>query len=151
MLHDGINLSVTESTPGRFVAGFLQIWSAFQILNRPATLDDETRGIRRKRSLTVRLRENPSLHLWAFIGPFFVIIMSNFTLTQQVDMSEWLRRQTWNLLGFARAGSNPAVDEIFCNINQNCNLQNYPLPLIFFFDNEERQASILGLHNPKTS
>ena len=25
-------------------------------------------------------------------------------------MSEWLRRQTWNLLGFARAGSNPAVD-----------------------------------------
>ena len=27
-----------------------------------------------------------------------------------VDMSEWLRRQTWNLLGFARAGSNPAVD-----------------------------------------
>ena len=30
-----------------------------------------------------------------------------------VDMSEWLRRQTWNLLGFARAGSNPAVDAIF--------------------------------------
>ena len=30
----------------------------------------------------------------------------------EVDMSEWLRRQTWNLLGFARAGSNPAVDEI---------------------------------------
>ena len=27
-----------------------------------------------------------------------------------VDMSEWLRRQTWNLLGYARAGSNPAVD-----------------------------------------
>ena len=25
-------------------------------------------------------------------------------------MSEWLRRQTWNLLGFARAGSIPAVD-----------------------------------------
>ena len=27
-------------------------------------------------------------------------------------MSEWLRRQTWNLLGFARAGSNPAVDAL---------------------------------------
>jgi hypothetical protein len=30
-------------------------------------------------------------------------------------MSEWLRRQTWNLLGYARAGSNPAVDEMFCS------------------------------------
>ena len=28
-------------------------------------------------------------------------------------MSEWLRRQTWNLLGFARAGSNPAVDVFY--------------------------------------
>ncbi|KAL0375384.1 UNVERIFIED_CONTAM: hypothetical protein Sradi_3454100 [Sesamum radiatum] len=27
-----------------------------------------------------------------------------------VDMSEWLRRQTRNLLGYACAGSNPAVD-----------------------------------------
>ena len=25
------------------------------------------------------------------------------------NLSEWLRRQTRNLLGFARAGSNPAV------------------------------------------
>ena len=28
---------------------------------------------------------------------------------QQDNLSEWLRRQTRNLLGFARAGSNPAV------------------------------------------
>ena len=28
----------------------------------------------------------------------------------RVDMSEWLRRQTRNLLGYACAGSNPAVD-----------------------------------------
>ncbi|AES69591.1 hypothetical protein MTR_3g031810 [Medicago truncatula] len=28
-------------------------------------------------------------------------------------MSEWLRRQTRNLLGFACAGSNPAVDDFF--------------------------------------
>lgn len=27
-----------------------------------------------------------------------------------VNLAEWLRRQTWNLLGFPRAGSNPAVD-----------------------------------------
>ena len=26
-------------------------------------------------------------------------------------MAEWLRRQTWNLVGFARVGSNPAADE----------------------------------------
>ena len=25
-------------------------------------------------------------------------------------MAEWLRRQTWNLVGFARVGSNPAAD-----------------------------------------
>ena len=29
------------------------------------------------------------------------------------NLSEWLRRQTRNLLGFARAGSNPAV-VVFC-------------------------------------
>ena len=33
--------------------------------------------------------------------------------THEVDMSEWLRRQTRNLLGFACAGSNPAVDDFF--------------------------------------
>ena len=31
-----------------------------------------------------------------------------------VDMSEWLRRQTRNLLGFACAGSNPAVSTYCC-------------------------------------
>ena len=31
----------------------------------------------------------------------------------QDNLSEWLRRQTRNLLGFARAGSNPAVVEFF--------------------------------------
>ena len=35
---------------------------------------------------------------------------------KNVDMSEWLRRQTRNLLGFACAGSNPAVDDFFCSI-----------------------------------
>jgi hypothetical protein len=28
----------------------------------------------------------------------------------EVNLAEWLRRQTRNLLGFPRAGSNPAVD-----------------------------------------
>ncbi|TVU35557.1 hypothetical protein EJB05_17453, partial [Eragrostis curvula] len=36
---------------------------------------------------------------------------------RDVDMSEWLRRQTRNLLGFARAGSNPAVDDLFFTID----------------------------------
>ena len=31
----------------------------------------------------------------------------------QDNLSEWLRRQTRNLLGFARAGSNPAVVVFF--------------------------------------
>ena len=38
------------------------------------------------------------------------IIMFSSERNQRVDMSEWLRRQTRNLLGFACAGSNPAVD-----------------------------------------
>ena len=32
-------------------------------------------------------------------------------------MAEWLRRQTRNLLGSARAGSNPADDECFAMID----------------------------------
>lgn len=32
-------------------------------------------------------------------------------LNSLVDMSEWLKRQTRNMLGFACGGSNPAVDE----------------------------------------
>ena len=33
-------------------------------------------------------------------------------MLQLVDMSEWLRRQTRNLLGFACTGSNPVVDVV---------------------------------------
>jgi hypothetical protein len=40
----------------------------------------------------------------------------NVVEKQTVDMSEWLRRQTRNLLGFACAGSNPAVDVIFFSV-----------------------------------
>jgi len=29
-------------------------------------------------------------------------------------MAEWLRRQTRNLLGFSRTGSNPVRSEFFC-------------------------------------
>ena len=39
--------------------------------------------------------------------------MKETTCHLNVDMSEWLRRQTRNLLGFACAGSNPAVDASF--------------------------------------
>ena len=42
----------------------------------------------------------------------YIWLYRSLLLAQQqaVDMSEWLRRQTRNLLGFACAGSNPAVD-----------------------------------------
>ena len=32
------------------------------------------------------------------------------SMVDRVNLAEWLRRQTRNLLGFPRAGSNPAVD-----------------------------------------
>ena len=38
---------------------------------------------------------------------------SFYLINKFVDMSEWLRRQTRNLLGFACAGSNPAVDVFY--------------------------------------
>ena len=41
-----------------------------------------------------------------------IVKNSFFISRRKVDMSEWLRRQTRNLLGFACAGSNPAVDDI---------------------------------------
>ena len=34
-------------------------------------------------------------------------------------MAEWLRRQTWNLLGCARVGSNPAGVVSFSFLNQD--------------------------------
>ena len=37
----------------------------------------------------------------------------------QDNLSEWLRRQTRNLLGFARAGSNPAVVVFLLLSNQS--------------------------------
>ena len=37
----------------------------------------------------------------------------------QDNLSEWLRRQTRNLLGFARAGSNPAVVAFLCCFSWN--------------------------------
>ena len=46
----------------------------------------------------------------------------NVAEKQAVDMSEWLRRQTRNLLGFACAGSNPAVDVRFLIPNPRINL-----------------------------
>ena len=41
----------------------------------------------------------------------------------QDNLSEWLRRQTRNLLGFARAGSNPAV-VVFVFYYPYCLVQN---------------------------
>ena len=49
----------------------------------------------------------------------FSYIAHHFHDVENVDMSELLRRQTRNLLGFACAGSNPAVDGLtifFCHL-----------------------------------
>jgi len=52
-------------------------------------------------------------------------------------MSEWLRRQTRNLLGYACAGSNPAVDVLFFHffsrIIKKINLAKLFLEGIFCF------------------
>ena len=47
-----------------------------------------------------------------FFGfPYFVQDKLSYADTNiNVNVAEWLRRQTWNLVGFARAGSNPVVD-----------------------------------------
>ena len=55
---------------------------------------------------TVCLRAGNSLPACWLAFIFFNLDRS----LNNVDMSEWLRRQTRNLLGFACAGSNPAVD-----------------------------------------
>ena len=57
--------------------------------------------------------------------------MWSYDHTQSVDMSEWLRRQTRNLLGFACAGSNPAVDDFFSRFySKFC----YPSRLLFLLE-----------------
>jgi hypothetical protein len=55
---------------------------------------------------------------WVLVDAVFqkdhlLYINNTGTWHQLVDMSEWLRRQTRNLLGLSCAGSNPAVDA-FC-------------------------------------
>ena len=47
----------------------------------------------------------------------------------QDNLSEWLRRQTRNLLGFARAGSNPAVVAFLSLI-----LFLYIITILFYFN-----------------
>ena len=42
--------------------------------------------------------------------------MGILKMHEQGNLSEWLRRKIRNLLGFARAGSSPAVVVIFFNL-----------------------------------
>ena len=53
------------------------------------------------------------------------LICSHLSVNTLLDMSEWLRSQTRNLLGFACAGSNPDVDVSFyfltCNKSRTRN------------------------------
>jgi hypothetical protein len=61
-------------------------------------------------------------------------------------MSEWLRRQTWNLLGYARAGSNPAVDEtiwFFLILSKPFSLQFWVFFLYF-----RSKSSLILVSNP---
>ena len=45
-----------------------------------------------------------------FIIYFNLIILLFIKFGEVVSLSEWLRSQTWNLVGSVRAGSNPAAD-----------------------------------------
>ena len=47
-------------------------------------------------------------------------------MAQSVAMPEWLRGQTWNLMQSLLAGSNPAGDELFFNIQ----IENF----FYFYD-----------------
>ena len=48
-----------------------------------------------------------SKSFWKKKYNFFIFV---YRLAYAVIVAEWLRRQTWNLVGFARAGSNPVDD-----------------------------------------
>ena len=50
-----------------------------------------------------------------FIRLLYKLVIKWNVSTRQIqgNLSEWLRRKIRNLLGFARAGSNPAVVDIF--------------------------------------
>ena len=62
----------------------------------------------------------------------------------QDNLSEWLRRQTRNLLGFARAGSNPAVvaflSLIFILIHYHFSIS---IPFILIFHNKQSPITII--------
>ena len=62
----------------------------------------------------------------------------------QDNLSEWLRRQTRNLLGFARAGSNPAV-VAFLSFFFRFNITIYSISLHFLilFHNKQSPITII--------
>lgn len=65
----------------------------------------------------------------------------------QDNLSEWLRRQTRNLLGFARAGSNPAV-VAFLSLFFRFNITIYSISLSFLilFHNKQSPITIIRHH-----
>ena len=62
----------------------------------------------------------------------------------QDNLSEWLRRQTRNLLGFARAGSNPAVVAFLSLIYSFIiTIYSISIPFLFIFHNKQSPITII--------
>ena len=69
----------------------------------------------------------------------------------QDNLSEWLRRQTRNLLGFARAGSNPAV-VAFLSLILFFHYHNFlPIPILFLFIFHNKQSPITIIRHHRLS
>ena len=54
------------------------------------------------------------IYFWVMILFLLMLLVSIY---RSVSLSEWLRSETWNLMGSPRAGSNPAADVHFFHLN----------------------------------
>ena len=55
-------------------------------------------------------------------------------IDSKVSLSEWLRSETWNLMGFPRAGSNPAADVLLLKFYQFNEHKLYSLSILLLLD-----------------
>ena len=67
----------------------------------------------------------------------------------QDNLSEWLRRQTRNLLGFARAGSNPAVVVFLFFILFFFSLSTFQSLFTLAFVNKQTLDRLIGIYEEK--
>ena len=75
-----------------------------------------------------------------------IINYFNLYLDSQVTMAEWLRRWTWNPMGYSRVGSNPARDDNFYTIKIIIGL-SIILYEIYFQQLLQKYFPILNLKN----